>query len=282
MNISHNMHSKLERPIEVAQILCAMLGEVGVNPSGTLREPFGPRAAGAPRERVYEWLEDEFPYFYVGKEHERDKSADAFKLSDVLTAFCLAYVNDEPGNGRPFMVKYNTWLDPVRNMQAHPKSKFWPYDAVAFHYTVQFAAPTERGVAPLNTEYSKGIGHGKATMLALRQYWPAPNILREESFARLRIAGDVPWEISSAWGKDHNKLRPTPMETLWCLCEEGFGARDRSFAEWASDYGMSDDSITAKNTYEACVAHYDGLVRVFGHARMAQLERWWNDAENDI
>lgn len=284
MDITKDMHSKMARPREVAQVLCAMLGEAAVNPSGTLRDAFGPYGAGVQRERLYAWIENEFPHFSVGAEHERDKSADQFELSDVLTAFCLAYVTTEAR--RPFdrtpdpRVYYRVWLDAARNAQANLEAENGVYEALSFHYDVQFSV---KGREPLNIPCSKGYGLGSKTRIAARRHWQGHyNVDVDKSLARLMVHGGVPWEIAQAHGRDHVALKPTPMEALWWAAQDGFAAHGQSFAQWASELGYSDDSIKAKGVYDMCAAQYDGLVRVFGHARLAQLERFWNSAENDI
>ena len=55
---------------------------------------------------------------------------------------------------------------------------------------------------------------------------------------------------------------PTLPDVFWSLWNDASGVRQgQTFAEWASDYGMDDDSIKAKASFDTCRETWAWLVR---------------------
>lgn len=57
--------------------------------------------------------------------------------------------------------------------------------------------------------------------------------------------------------------RPELKEVLNCLFFDS-SARDQCFQDWCDEFGYSDDSITAKKTYEACLENAFKLKKALG------------------
>jgi hypothetical protein len=66
-------------------------------------------------------------------------------------------------------------------------------------------------------------------------------------------------------------IPPTPAAVLWSLLSDAT-AGTMSFQDWCSDYGYSDDSLTALGTYRACCASARQLAEVFTRDQMAELQ----------
>jgi hypothetical protein len=79
---------------------------------------------------------------------------------------------------------------------------------------------------------------------------------------------------------DVEKLRkpitPTAASVLHCLVLDAQAANS-TFRNWCDDFGYDDDSISARNTYDACQKTADQLRRVFSHAQIAELEEALQD-----
>jgi hypothetical protein len=70
--------------------------------------------------------------------------------------------------------------------------------------------------------------------------------------------------VEYSMGPAH-KVPPTLADVLDCLASDasGFDAAD-CFATWAAEFGYSDDSIKARDTYEACGAETKLLRALLG------------------
>jgi hypothetical protein len=123
----------------------------------------------------------------------------------------------------------------------------------------------------MRVEYSMGSAH--------RRWKPKHGIeaygLSEHDRKRFQYkpGGPVPYLLLSQktiWSEEviarHTEpVAPTLADVLDCLASDasGFDAAD-CFATWAAEYGYSDDSIKARDTYEACGAEAKRLRALLG------------------
>ena len=52
-------------------------------------------------------------------------------------------------------------------------------------------------------------------------------------------------------GSAHEGKKPKLIDVLYCLVSDSQGVEDRTFEDWASEYGYSTDSRIAENTFKA-------------------------------
>jgi hypothetical protein len=94
---------------------------------------------------------------------------------------------------------------------------------------------------------------------------PAKEVSYEGSFKPPR-AGTMAYE---AWKRASDATRkpvkPSVAEVLSCLFSDA-SAGEESFSSWCSNFGYSDDSLKALETYRTCQATYDTLNRLFDRA----------------
>lgn len=64
--------------------------------------------------------------------------------------------------------------------------------------------------------------------------------------------------------------KPTCADVLYSLLMSASGS-EQSFKHWCGDFGYSDDSIKALETYRECQNIRDSLIRMFGHEVFEQL-----------
>ena len=68
----------------------------------------------------------------------------------------------------------------------------------------------------------------------------------------------------------NNPRPPTVADVLYSLLSDA-SAEQRNFHEWCSDYGYSLDSISALNTYRACLDTAHALHKCFSPELLAEL-----------
>lgn len=73
-----------------------------------------------------------------------------------------------------------------------------------------------------------------------------------------------------AWGKRKPK-KPSIADVLQCLFNEAQAA-EYNFSDWCSDFGYSDDSIKALNTYKACLDTATAIRKYFTYEQRAAIE----------
>ncbi len=76
-------------------------------------------------------------------------------------------------------------------------------------------------------------------------------------------------EYKAGTGHDPRK-GPTVEEVVDSLVSDA-DSTDRSFEEWASDFGLDPDSRSAERTYNECRKVARGLERLFGVDKLAEL-----------
>ena len=64
--------------------------------------------------------------------------------------------------------------------------------------------------------------------------------------------------------------QPKVADVLYSLLSDA-SAEQRNFHEWCSDYGYSTDSISALNTYRACLDTAAALRKCFSNELLAEL-----------
>jgi len=69
---------------------------------------------------------------------------------------------------------------------------------------------------------------------------------------------------------------PTSADVLYCLLLDS-AAADQSFGDWCADYGYSDDSMRALETYKACCNSAKQLLRIFTREQLAELRTLLED-----
>jgi hypothetical protein len=74
------------------------------------------------------------------------------------------------------------------------------------------------------------------------------------------------------------KVKPKADDVVYCLLTDSRAYDDGlSFSEWAGDYGFSDDSIIAKENYDACMEIGRALTNALGHEKLAELREAFED-----
>ena len=72
------------------------------------------------------------------------------------------------------------------------------------------------------------------------------------------------------------KVSPTLPDVLYSLLMDS-SAADETFADWCDNYGYSDDSIKALETYQACVKEGQALAKAFTPAELQDLRDIFQD-----
>lgn len=146
-----------------------------------------------------------------------------------------------------FTVRY---VGPTKKQ--HGKEKPWPCDAWRF--------TLKAGSAEYSGDYFTGLGHRKVP--------PEP-----KPYPPYR-PGTLAYED---WQKTFRPQAPHAADVLHSLVLDSTAA-DMCFADWCSDYGYSDDSISALETYRQCCNAARDLRRVFKADTLAALR----DAVQDL
>lgn len=106
----------------------------------------------------------------------------------------------------------------------------------------------------ITTDYMQGSGHAPAYKNPTR--FTGTNAQRDEYTTRQRIAKEC--ETGKEWKTLVIGGRPLPLpaldEVMYSLVMDASAIDAGSFADWCAEYGYSDDSISARATYDACVA----------------------------
>jgi hypothetical protein len=118
----------------------------------------------------------------------------------------------------------------------------WPHDKFNVILTAKEKSPSL-------FEFSTGLGH----RVKLKNY-KIPSITSFNGNKHKELTGWTKAFISNdSFRPEHVVVKPTAANVLFCILCDGT-AVDVSFHDWASDYGYDTDSISARNTYDACCA----------------------------
>lgn len=78
-------------------------------------------------------------------------------------------------------------------------------------------------------------------------------------------------QIEYSMGSAHTR-GPQIADVVDCLAMDSAGVDgNRSFEEWAGEYGYDEDSRKAEQTYNLCVKQRDQLVNLLGHDAYQEL-----------
>lgn len=107
-----------------------------------------------------------------------------------------------------------------------------------------------------------GIGHVKDTE---KQPWQTPTRCLSKPDQAERAA-----QLAM-----RQKVKPSVKDVMHSLLLDGSAAFDSiKFEDWCAEYGYSDDSIKAKDTYETCVQIGFTIEREFNEETLAGLREW--------
>ncbi|MNK14377.1 hypothetical protein D3C87_324950 [compost metagenome] len=85
---------------------------------------------------------------------------------------------------------------------------------------------------------------------------------------------------SLAWeavNKQYRKpVSPSAAGVLYSLIHDS-EAGDMTFHNWCDEFGYDDDSISARNTYDACQENADKLMKIFNKQQIEQLQEALQD-----
>ena len=110
------------------------------------------------------------------------------------------------------------------------------------------------GFRPIyTTSYYTGLGLRKSLLKSMRN--PSP------------------WQSNAFPAKPQKPTATAVLSSLLLDAE----AIDESFADWCSNYGYDDDSISALETYRACCATGEALRRVFSRQDVAEFRELLQD-----
>lgn len=120
-------------------------------------------------------------------------------------------------------------------------------------------------VGKLTTDYQQGYGHIPAP------YAQKLGHTRDEQAAIRDAAENGRYTRDAYRGYPTARLpEPSAASVLYSLLFDS-EALDSPFDEWAEDFGYSSDSISAKATYDACIAIGHQMRRTFTPEQMAEL-----------
>ncbi len=150
----------------------------------------------------------------------------------------------------------------------------WP----CIEYTVQVMDSRKR---PIWTgEYRLGVGHVK---------WPKANeayplgITQDEMYCLntvrmnpgAKIADKQLWADTASKLAKAQKVAPKLEDVCHSILSDGSAFFDgQRFEDWAGDLGYSDDSIKAKETFEACDKIGRDLSRALSRDELSGLREW--------
>ena len=138
----------------------------------------------------------------------------------------------------------------VRFVSASPDGKRaeWPHDV--------WSVTLRNGDKTHTTEFKCSIGHRIRSGSRGAQYY----------VERLGWLDDV----KAAEAALTKPVAPTTADVLACLLSDASGAGE-TFEEWCSNFGYSDDSMKAMETYRACQKTRSALQRFLGGELMDRL-----------
>ena len=106
--------------------------------------------------------------------------------------------------------------------------------------------------------------------------WASPKVATVDQWAITVFDEDGNphmFDYYTGLGLRKGRNKPTPpkvADVLYSLLSDA-SAEQRNFHEWCSDYGYSLDSISALNTYRACLDTAHALHKCFSYELLAEL-----------
>jgi hypothetical protein len=144
------------------------------------------------------------------------------------------------------------------------------------HMRTHYAFAIENKTGRLIGEYSKGcydlikaVKTGKVKTFQMRLTFDKQTIINLlEGKRKLRDPKNEKW--ADFMFQAASKVKPTALDILMSCFMDAQGS-DIEFAEWATEYGYSDDSMRAKKTWETCNNTRRKLKNIFGDDYDAML-----------
>jgi len=155
----------------------------------------------------------------------------------------------------------------------------WP----AIEYTCQLSDARRRVI--WTGEFRLGVGHVKwpRKVSEYPQWFRAPVMSQDELYAlntvRMNPAAQLKdkqlWADTAAKLAAHQKVSPSLDSVCHSLLSDGSAFFDgQRFEDWAADLGYSEDSIKAKETFDACDEIGRELARALSRDELAGLREW--------
>lgn len=119
----------------------------------------------------------------------------------------------------------------------------------------------------MTTDYMMGSGHCPAYKLSMKDAGHANDIVRKKMIREECETG----RAYRYFGKGPAILPDTRDVLHCCIILDADTINYRDFAEWASEYGYSEDSRKAEAIYRACLAHGLALRSALGDDHMRAL-----------
>lgn len=166
-------------------------------------------------------------------------------------------------------VRGDSGMTEANVLNSAPKAAGWP----CIEYTCQLSNARRQIV--WTGEYRLGVGHVKSK--------PRPFLTQEEQgiadalnrgggkwLCRLEMVADVAAKLAKT-----QKVMPHLNDVCHSLLMDGAAFFDgQRFEDWAADFGYSDDSIKAKETFETCDRIGRDLSRHFSRDELSGLREW--------
>lgn len=128
----------------------------------------------------------------------------------------------------------------------------------------------------LTTDYMQGCAYCPAYKNPVmfpggkkRDQWSTDKAIAAECETGKRVKGIGP--SGHVFGPGKAIDPPDVVEVLHSLLLDASALDSRDFADWCADFGYSDDSITARGLYDACIATATKLRAAFGDKTLREL-----------
>ena len=117
------------------------------------------------------------------------------------------------------------------------------------------------------TEYHQGSGHR-----TWKRSINDPGQVNCRKGDRVVVPGRISLHLERILIAETEPTVPTLTDVLYCLAMDAAGTDYNDFEDWCAEYGYDDDSISAKDTYDACCRTYKALRKLgLGLERLQEL-----------
>lgn len=114
------------------------------------------------------------------------------------------------------------------------------------------------------TDFMQGVGHLPEYM---DRKYGKPGVMSIARYAAIR----------EACQHGHRVKPPKLSDVFYCLLSNADAIDYRDFSEWAAEFGYNNDSIKARETYDACLATALALRSAFGEKTLSELRELFAD-----
>lgn len=214
-----------------------------------------------------------------------DELCESGELSPLQYHYAPAYDEDMPGTGSQYDVLSDDREFIIEAMGVTMAATFVPFSqsrnkssgnpSLNWRVTVKLDG---RDVVT-DVDYSQGYGHCPADKKTFNS--PAYNPSSEKLNA-IRYECETGRVYTSRFNdprRPTGKMIDSPPLTdiMNSLLLDASALDSRDFADWASEFGYSDDSIKARDTYLACMDTATKLRKAFGAQRIEELRELFRD-----